>query len=222
MINKLYFNGSKPPTYYMNNKRVRRMVFNNQIVYEYIPCTGLNIIPDSTQMDLTGSIGETYVIDYTVTPSDCTEPVTWSISSNNYFSISNGVVTRLVSDIDLDVEELDITITASCESFSDTTKLKLINDGSCTNFKFDENQVSINTDVIDETYYKLKYTLSPTDCTDEVTYELSDPNIIKVIHSKGTKEFWITTLSIGTCIITGRCGNKIDTCQVKVIDNSNS
>lgn len=217
MINKMYFNGSKPPTYYMNNKRVRRMIFNNQTVYEYIPCTGLNIVESIISMPLEGNVGDTYKINYTISPSDCTESVNWSIGNNSYFSIKNGVVTRLVGDINLDVEELNITVTATCESYSDTTKLNLINDGSCTAFKFNENQISINTEVIDETYYKLKYTVSPSDCNEEVTYELSDPNIIKVTHSKGTNEFWITTLSMGTCVITGKCGSRIDTCVVNVI-----
>lgn len=222
MINKLYINGGKPPKYRTYNKRIRRMVFNNDIIYEYIPCTGLNIIEEAISIPLEGSVGDTYNINYNISPNDCTEPVNWSIETNSYFSISNGVLTRLVGDIDLDVDELNILVTATCESFSDTINLSIINDRSCRSFKFNENQVSINTEVIDETYYKLKYTVTPDDCEDEVTYELSDPNIIKVVHSTGTDEFWITTLSMGTCVITGRCGNRMDTCVVNVIDGATS
>ena len=218
MINKLYINGGKPPKYHTYDKRIRRMVFNDDIIYEYIPCTGLNIIEESISIPLEGSVGDTYNIDYNILPNDCTEPVNWSIETNNYFSISDGVLTRLVGDINLDVDELNILVTATCESFSDTINLSIINDRSCSSFKFNENQVSITTEVVDETYYKLKYTVTPDDCEDEVTYELSDPNIIKVTHSTGTDEFWITTLSMGTCTITGRCGNKMDTCVVNVID----
>ena len=124
MINKLFFNGSKPPTYYITNKKIKRIYCNRQIVY------------------------------------DCS-----------------------------------------------------------IEFKFAENQVVIDTEVIDETYYKLKYTITPEDTTEEVTYEISDQNIIKVIHSTGTKEFWITTLSMGTCTITARCGGSEDTCVIQVLSN---
>ena len=216
MINKLYINGGKPPKYHTYNKRIRRMVFNGDIIYEYIPCTGLNIIEETISIPLEGSVGDTYNIDYNISPNDCTEPVNWSIEDNSYFSISNGVLTRLVGDINLDVDELNILVTATCESYNDTINLSIINDRSCSSFKFNENQVSITTEVVDETYYKLKYTVTPDDCEDEVTYELSDPNIIKVTHSTGTNEFWITTLSMGTCIITATCGNFSDICEVTV------
>jgi hypothetical protein len=240
MINKLYINGGKPPKYRTYNKRIRRMVFNDDIIYEYIPCTGLNIIEETISIPLEGSVGDTYNIDYNISPNDCTEPVNWSIETNSYFSISNGVLTRLVGDINLDSassaalvdealtdiatidddDELNILVTATCESYSDTIKLSIINDRSCSSFKFNENQVSINTEVIDDTYYKLKYTVTPDDCEDEVTYELSDPNIIKV--EQGVDEFWVTTLSMGTCVITGRCGNRMDTCVVNVTDDATS
>lgn len=124
MINKLFFNGSKPPTYYINNKKIKRMYCNGQIVY------------------------------------DCS-----------------------------------------------------------IEFKFAEKEVIIDTEVIDETYYKLKYTITPEDTTEEVTYEISNQNIIKVVHSTGTKEFWITTLSMGTCTITARCGGSEDTCVIQVLAN---
>jgi len=219
MINKLYINGGKPPKYRTYNKRIRRMVFNDDIIYEYIPCTGLNIIEESISIPLEGSAGDTYNIDYNISPNDCTEPVIWSIESNSYFSISNGVLTRLVGDISLDVDELNILVTTTCESYSDTINLSIINDRSCRSFKFNENQV--NLEVVDKTYYKLKYIITPDDCEDEVTYELSDPNIIEVEHhSTGTDEFWIKTLSMGTCTITGRCGNKMDNCVVNVIDTN--
>ena len=86
-------------------------------------------------------------------------------------------------------------------------------------FKFAEKEVVIDTEVIDETYYKLKYTITPEDTTEEVTYEISNQNIIKVVHSTGTKEFWITTLSMGTCTITARCGESEDTCVIRVLAN---
>lgn len=124
MINKLFFNGSKPPTYYINNKKIKRMYCNGQIVY------------------------------------DCS-----------------------------------------------------------IEFKFAEKQVML-TEVIDETYYKLKYTITPEDTTEEVTYEISDQNIIKVYaHNTMTKEFWIKTLSMGTCTITARCGGSEDTCVIQVVAN---
>ena len=124
MINKLFFNGSKPPTYHIRNKKIKRMYCNGQIVY------------------------------------DCS-----------------------------------------------------------IEFKFAENQVAINTEVIDNEYYKLKYTVTPENTTEEVTYEISNQNIIKVVHSTGTKEFWITTLSMGTCTITARCGGSEDTCVIQVLAN---
>ena len=84
MINKLYINGGKPPKYRTYNKRIRRMVFNDDIIYEYIPCTGLNIIEESISIPLEGSVGDTYNIDYTISPNDCT----WYIFVN-YIIIKN-------------------------------------------------------------------------------------------------------------------------------------
>lgn len=125
MINKLFFNGSKPPTYFIRNKKIKRMYCNGQIVYD---------------------------------------------------------------------RSIEI--------------------------KFAEKEVVIDTEVIDETYYKLKYNITPENTTEEVTYEISDQNIIKVYaHNTMTKEFWIKTLSMGTCTITARCGGSEDTCTIRVLAN---
>lgn len=126
MINKINFNGIKPPKYFMNEKQVKRMILNDTVIYEY-----------------------------------------------------------------------------------DT--------GECKGITFNESKVTIDVEVIDDTYYKLGYTLSPENCSDEITWEITDPNIIQVTHSKNTREFWITSLSMGSCALTVICGDKSDICVIKVI-----
>ena len=123
MINKINFNNSKPSTFYMNNKRVRQMVLNGDTIYHYIPCTGINIHAESIVIPDVGKKGDTYTVAYTISPSDCTEKVTWSINDNQYVSIDNGVLTRLVDNIDGSIPT--ITIQAQCESYKDSTNLEI-------------------------------------------------------------------------------------------------
>lgn len=123
MINKINFNNSKPSTFYINNKRVRQMVLNDDTIYYYIPCTGINIHAESIVIPDVGKKGDTYTVAYTISPSDCTEKVTWSIDDNQYVSINNGVLTRLVDNIDGSIPA--ITIQAQCESYKDSTNLEI-------------------------------------------------------------------------------------------------
>ena len=107
MINKIFFNEIKPPFFYINNKRLKRMIFNDEIVYEYIPCTGVSL-PSSLNIDEE----ETYKLDAEISPQDCTDIVIWSTSDNNIAEVStSGLVTG--------VNHGTCNITATCGKFSD-------------------------------------------------------------------------------------------------------
>lgn len=57
-----------------------------------VPCTGISLSP--TSISLT-KIGNTSAISATVTPSNCTDTIQWSVSPADIVTVQNGVVTAI-------------------------------------------------------------------------------------------------------------------------------
>lgn len=74
---------------------------------DYVSCTGITL--DSTSVTFT-DVGETATITATVTPANCTEPVTWSSSNTEVATVANGIITS--------VADGTCTITATCGDYS--------------------------------------------------------------------------------------------------------
>lgn len=77
-------------------------------------CTDIEI--NDASYDLT-SIGATQNIDYTVTPADTTDAITWSSSNQNVATVENGVITSTGIG--------DAIITVTCGSHSDTVSVNV-------------------------------------------------------------------------------------------------
>ena len=73
-----------------------------------VECTGISL----NNSTLTFATGSTQTLSATVTPSNCTQPVTWSSNAQGVATVSNGVVTPVGNGT--------ATITATCGSHSAT------------------------------------------------------------------------------------------------------
>lgn len=74
-----------------------------------VPCTGISLNKSTSTID---GIGTTDVLTATVTPSDCTELISWESSDSSIVSVSNGVLTAVGFG--------SAVITARCGDFSAT------------------------------------------------------------------------------------------------------
>lgn len=72
------------------------------------PCTGITLDVDTLEF----TSADTQTLTATVTPDDCTDTITWSSSSDNIATVSDGVVTPVANG--------ECTITATCGSYSAT------------------------------------------------------------------------------------------------------
>ena len=73
-----------------------------------IPCTG--IVLDKDTLSFTTNATQTLVA--TVTPTNCTQPVVWSVSPEGIVTVDNGLVTAVANG--------EATVTATCGSYSAT------------------------------------------------------------------------------------------------------
>ena len=76
---------------------------------EAVPCTGITLDKAASSID---GIGTTDTLTATVSPSECTEVVSWATSDDSVATISNGIVTAVGIGT--------ATITATCGSYSAT------------------------------------------------------------------------------------------------------
>ena len=73
-----------------------------------VPCTGIVLSADTLSFTTT----DTQTLSVVVSPDNCTDTVTWSVSPSRIVTVVNGVVTP--------VSNGECTITATCGSYSDT------------------------------------------------------------------------------------------------------
>ena len=93
-----------------NYTRDRLTYVDTQIeaLIEPIPCTGIVLSADTLSFTTT----DTQTLSVVVSPNNCTEAITWSVSPSGIVTVDNGVVTPVANG--------DCTITATCGSQSDT------------------------------------------------------------------------------------------------------
>ena len=207
MINKIFFNEIKPPFFYINNKRLKRMVFNDEIVYEYIPCTGVSL-PSSLNIDEE----ETYKLDAEVSPQDCTDIVIWSTSDNNIAEVStSGLVTG--------VSYGTCNITATCGNFSDTCKVtvnELITLIPCEYVTVTPSSATLS--VGDSV--TITGSAYPSNTTDYMLVSSSDVSIIAIgsgsAGTETTKTITVTAKAQGSVTITFNCNGVKGYCHITV------
>ena len=73
-----------------------------------VPCTGIVLSADTLSFTTT----DTQTVSVVVSPDNCTEAITWSVSPTRIVTVKNGVVTPIRNG--------EATITATCGSYSDT------------------------------------------------------------------------------------------------------
>lgn len=93
-----------------NYTRDRLTYVDTQIeaLRELIPCTGIVLSADTLSFTTT----DTQTLSVVVSPDNCTDTVTWSVSPSGIVTVNNGVVTPIRNG--------EATITATCGSYSDT------------------------------------------------------------------------------------------------------
>ena len=93
-----------------NYTRDRLAYVDTQIeaLKEPIPCTGIVLSADTLSFTTT----DTQTLSVVVSPDNCTDEVTWSVSPAGIVTVKNGVVTPIGNG--------EATITATCGSHSDT------------------------------------------------------------------------------------------------------
>ena len=97
-----------------------------------IPCTGIVLSADTLSFTTT----DTQTLSVVVSPDNCTDTVTWSVSPSGIVSIDNGVVTPIANG--------SCTITATCGSYSDTCTVTVsIPNVECTGITLDKTELNL-------------------------------------------------------------------------------
>ena len=86
MINNTYYNGKQPPKYFINNKQVRSMYLNNNLIYNLVPCKNIEL--NAKEIVLTNTADNSFLLTIKISPSNCNEEVK-IISSNTDVAVVN-------------------------------------------------------------------------------------------------------------------------------------
>ena len=110
-----------------------------------VPATGITVSPNTLSM----TVNDTATLSATVTPSGCTDTVTWSVSPSGIVSVSDGNVTALAAG--------NATITATAGAYSATCAVTVAASGEKTTLYElpGETVFTAGTDTIIDTGLKL-------------------------------------------------------------------
>ena len=121
-------------TRFRNYMRDRAVYVDAQLkeIGDTIPCTGIILSADTLSFTTT----DTQTLSVVVSPTNCTDMVTWSVSPSNVVSVDNGVVTPIANG--------DCTITATCGSKTDTCSVNVaLPVVECTSISLDKTELSL-------------------------------------------------------------------------------
>ena len=116
MINNTYYNGKQPPKYFINDKQVRSMYLNNNLIYNLVPCKNIEL--NANEIVLTNTADNSFLLTVKISPSNCNEEVK-IISSNTDVAVVN----RDGSIHPIQVGECDIIVT--CGEVTATCKVNV-------------------------------------------------------------------------------------------------
>ena len=176
-------------------------------LHEAIPCT--NITLNKTELTFTTSDAQT--LTATVTPTDTTDKVVWSVSPTGFATVDNGVVTPTNNG--------QCTITATCGNHSATCNVTVnLPVAAVTALNLDKDSITLgdNNSKFEDT---LIATLTPTDATNKnVTWTADNENVELVASGlKCTVKAKTVGNSIVTCTSQDTTNGTItDTCNVTV------
>lgn len=178
----------------------KRLVYMDSIInnmVQAIPCT--NITLDKSTLSFTTTDAQT--LTATVTPTNTTDNITWSVSPVGICTIENGVVTP--------VKDGSCVITATCGSktaICNVTVTGVQADKPCTGITLNNSTLTFtSTDT-----QTLVATVTPTDTTDIIVWSSNDKTIATVNNGV------VTPKKNGSCIITATCGEQSVTCDISI------
>lgn len=97
-----------------------------------VPCTGVVLSADTLSFTTT----DTQTLSVVISPENCTEAVTWSVSPAGIATVDNGVVAPIANG--------SCTITATCGSYSDTCAVTVNMPTSvCTSISLDKTELNL-------------------------------------------------------------------------------
>lgn len=165
-----------------------------------VTCSSISL--DRSSISFT-ELNATATLVATVTPSNCTDTVSWYSNNTSVATVSNGVVTSK-GDGDCIIYVYCGSYSASCQVTVDTEENTSI---SCTSISLDRTSISFTELDTTET---LTATILPSNCTDSVTWYSNDTSVATVhygvVISKGN----------GNCTITAYCGSYSASCYITV------
>ena len=165
-----------------------------------MPCTGIVLDKDTLSFTTT----DTQTLVATVTPDNCTDTVTWSVSPSGIATVNNGVVTP--------VSNGSCTITATCGTKSATCNvtvaLSSVEEIPCTGISLDKTNLTLTGGGTES--YRLTATVTPATCPQPVVWSVSPEGIVTVNNGL------VTAVTNGEATITATCGTQSATCAVTV------
>ena len=204
MTNKIFYGNEKPPKYYMNNKPVQAMYFNNELIYKLI--TECNNLYFTTQT-ITVIYNETIDLNeiLVVEPEDCNQELIWSTNSNN-ISVVDGVVTVLNADAKT------ATVTVQCGD--KTANIDVNVEVPCTSISLSKSSYTLDLTGVDSVTFTP--TIVPSNTTDKIVWSSDKTSVATVTATSGGAKGTIFANSPGTATISATCGSKSATIVITV------
>lgn len=178
----------------------KRLIYMDAIIkgmVKAVPCTAISLNKASLEFVST----DAQTLTATVTPSDTTDTIIWSISPTGICTVKNGVVTP--------IKDGNCTISATCGTKIATCSVTVTGvkeDKPCTNITLNNSALTFT----DTTPQTLIATLTPSDTTDEVIWTVNPTGIVTVNNGV------VTPKKNGECVVTATCGEKSATCNITI------
>ena len=179
---------------------------NPPIYGAVIPITAINL----SQSTLNLGVGDNYILNYTLTPSNTTQTeLSWSASPSGIVSINDGVINALTSGTcTITCSSIDNpSVSATCSVTVAASSVKI------TNISLSNNELSIDNG----SSATLTATITPSDATNQaIVWSANNSNVTLISNGLSCT---VTGSAIGSSIITATSsdGSNISaTCNVTV------
>lgn len=158
---------------------------------DVVHCTGITLSAST----LSVNEGSTGTLTATVTPSTCTETVTWSSSDTSVATVADGTVTAVSAG--------NATITATCGNYSATCAVTIVETvrHSITYSLTNVTSTSNTATVEDSTYYSTTLTADSGYDMASVTVTMGGTDVTSDVYSSSTGDILITSVT-GDVVIT--------------------
>lgn len=178
----------------------KRLIYMDDIINKMaqtVPCTAISL----NKTTLTFTSKDTQTLIATLTPTNTTDAVTWSVNPAGICMVNNGVITP--------IKDGNCTITATCGSKNATCNVTVSGVQAtkpCTAISLNNNKLTFTN----ATAQTLTATITPIDTTDTVIWSVNPTGIATVNNGV------VTPKKNGVCVVTATCGTKSATCNVSI------